>query len=105
MKDNKCVHYGDCPFNHAICQEDEPWKICKDRKIEEGGQMRQPERSCPFCGDIDQIRVIEHYTHNEKGVLNTAWFCGCSNFRCSVMPNSKGKTRDEAIDNWERRAE
>jgi len=67
--------------------------------------MRQPEKPCPFCGDIDKIRVIEHYTHNEKGMLSTACFCGCSNFKCPVMPNSKVRTRDEAIDNWERRAE
>jgi len=28
-----CIYYGDCPFNHSDCQEDEPWFVCPDRQI------------------------------------------------------------------------
>jgi len=58
--------------------------------------MRQPEKPCPFCGDIDHVFVSEGY-----GI----WVCGCDNQNCQVEVCAYGYTRDEAIDNWERRSE
>jgi hypothetical protein len=65
--------------------------------------MRQPEKACPFCGDIDYTKVF-HESH-EGGNPNRDWSCGCYKARCKVRPIAWGGTRDEAIDNWERRAE
>jgi hypothetical protein len=59
--------------------------------------MRQPEKSCPFCGDIDRVIVIK---------CKDGWHVICLNFEeCFVDVKAYGKTRDEAIDNWEKRSE
>ena len=28
----KCIYYGDCPHNQAICQEDDPFFVCPNRR-------------------------------------------------------------------------
>ncbi len=34
--ESKCIYYGDCPFSHSDCQEDEPHYLCQDRKVRHG---------------------------------------------------------------------
>lgn len=40
-----CVFYGDCLYNVADCQEDNPFFDCKHRKI----TWQKPEPQCPDC--------------------------------------------------------
>jgi hypothetical protein len=66
--------------------------------------MRQPSKPCPFCGDINNIIVEKNILEIAKRPL-IVWTCACDNNRCPASVSVDGRTRDEAIDNWERRAE
>ena len=61
--------------------------------------MRQPKVGCPFCGDNPQVHEMPLHGNESK-----LWLCGCFAYECYVKPISGGQTRDEAIDNWERRS-
>jgi hypothetical protein len=60
--------------------------------------MSAPElRPCPFCGG--NASCFEDANHS------TAWWFGCYNDQCEVRPCVWAQTKDQATEEWNRRAD
>ena len=56
-------------------------------------------KPCPFCGDYPTIDAM-------RDIVEYSWYVSCDNMQCLVRPitDITIKTKQQAIDAWNRRA-
>ena len=60
--------------------------------------MTDTLKPCPFCGE-SCVEIIKWFNAPE------GHFVSCENEDCLVAPQTVGKTRNQAIENWNTRKE